>query len=102
MFYKFTPKNLTIDGLVVGLVFFSIYKARAMPEGSSGLIEFYWMLLAGGIFLIRWAYLAWSCFYGKSSNKNPSLVFKIQKVLMTCGAVVGLVAYFALILIFFL
>jgi len=91
-----------IDSLVIGLIFFSIHKGRSIPEGNTGLAEFYWMLLAGGVFLIRWAYLAWSCFYGENVNKNPSLLFKTQKVLMTCGAVVGLVAYFIFIFIFLL
>ena len=97
MFYKLTLKNLMIDGLVIGLVAFSILKSKYAAPADIGLTEFYWMLLAAGIFLIRWAYLAWSCFYGKSANKNPSLVLKIQKILMTFGAVVGLIAYFALI-----
>jgi hypothetical protein len=63
MFYKFTLKNLTIDGLVLGLGAFSLYNARTVAkasiDGSSiGLAEFYWIILASGIFLIRWAFLA--------------------------------------------
>ena len=102
VFYKLTPKNLMIDGLVIGLVAFSILKSKYAAPADIGLTEFYWMLLTAGVFLIRWAYLAWSCFYGKSANNNRNLIFKIQKVLMTCGAVVGLVAYFVFIFIFFL
>jgi hypothetical protein len=102
MFYKFTPKNLMIDGLVIGLCVFSIFKGRSVSEGNLGLTEFYWMLLAGGVFLVRWAYLAWSYFYGESASNNPSLLFKIHKVWVTFGAVAAFVMYFAIIFIFLL
>jgi len=98
--YKFTPKNLMIDGLVVGLVVFSIHKGRSVPEGNAGLVEFYWMVLAGGVFLIRWAYLAWSYFYGENVNKNPSLFFKIHKVWVTFCTVAAFVMYFIFIYYF--
>ena len=57
-FYKLTLKNLMIDCLVIGIVAFSIHKGRSVPEGNIGLTEFYWMVLAVGVFLVRWAYLA--------------------------------------------
>ena len=74
-----------IDSLVIGLCAFSLYNAktvaRASSDGSSiGLPEAYLITLAGGVFLVRWAYLAWSYFYGGNANKNPSLLFKIHKV----------------------
>jgi hypothetical protein len=102
MFYKLTLKNLMIDGLVIGLVAFSILKSKYAAPADIGLTEFYWMLLAAGVFLIRWAYLAWSYFYGENANKNPGLLFKIHKVWVTFGAVVSFVLYFIIIFIFLL
>lgn len=102
MYYKVTLKNLMIDGLVLGLVAFSILKSKYAAPADIGLTEFYWMLLAGGVFLIRWAYLAWSCFYGKNADKSPTLLFKIHKAWITFGAVATFVAYFAIIFIFLL
>jgi predicted membrane channel-forming protein YqfA (hemolysin III family) len=96
-FYKITPKNLVIDGLVLGLVFFSIHKGRSAPEGNAGLTEFYWMVLAGGVFLVRWSY-----FYGENANKKPSLLFKIHRAWVTFCAVASFVAYFIFIFIFLL
>jgi len=104
MFYKVTPKNLLIDGLVLGLIAYSIYNARTVAKASIakasidgstiGLPEAYWITLAGGVFLVRWSYLAWSYFYGEHANKNPSLLFKFHKAWVTFGAVASFVAYF--------
>jgi hypothetical protein len=60
MFYKVTPKNLPIDGLVLGLIAYSIYNARTVAKASIdgstiGLPEAYWITLAGGVFLVRWS-----------------------------------------------
>ena len=105
MFYKITPKNLVIDSLVLGLCAFSIYNARTVAKASIdgksiGLTEAYWITLAVGVFLVRWAYLAWSYFYGENGNKNPSLLFKIHKVWVTFGAVAAFVMYFIFIYYF--
>ena len=94
-----------IDSLVISSGVFSIYNARTVAKASLdgksiGLPEVYWITLAGGIFLVRWAYLAWPYFYGENANKNPSLLFKIHKVWVTFGAVVTFVLYF--IIIFYL
>ena len=101
MFYKFTPKNLIIDGLVLGLCAFSLYSARTVAktsiEGNIGLTEVYWITLAGGVFLVRWAYLGWSYFYGKNANKNLSLLFKIHKVWVTFIGIASFVAYFIIV-----
>lgn len=102
MFYKVTPKNLLIDGLVLGLVAFSILKSRYAAPADIGFTEFYWMLLAVGVFLIRWAYLAWSYFYDENANKNPSLLFKIHKAWVTFCAVASFVMYFIFIFLFFI
>ena len=101
-FYKFTLKNLMIDGLIIGLWVFTLLRLKYASPADMGMSELYWFVLVFGIVLIRWAYLAWSCFYGEYANKNPSILFKIQKVLMTCGAVVGLAVYFIFIFIFLL
>jgi hypothetical protein len=105
MFYKFSLKHLMIDGLVLGLGAFSLYNARTVAKASLdgstiGLPEAYWITLACGVFLVRWAYLAWSYFYGESASNNPSLLFKIHKVWVTFGAVVSFIAYFAFIIFF--
>jgi hypothetical protein len=104
MFYKVTPKNLAIDGLVIGLCFFSIYKARVGLEGSIGALEgdtkpaaFYWMVLAAGVFLIRLAYLGGIYFYGENANKNLSLFLKIHKYFTTCVWVVVFVMYLVIL-----
>jgi len=106
MFYKVTPKNLMIDSLVIGLGAFSLYNAKTLAktsiDGSTiGLPEAYWITLAGGVFLVRWSYLAWSYFYGEHANKNPSLLFKFHKAWVTFGAVASFVVYFIFIFNFF-
>lgn len=99
MFYKFTLRNLIIDSLVIGLCAFSIYNARAVAKtsidgNSIGLIEGYWIMLAGGVFLVRWAYLGWSYFYGNNANPNPSVLFRVHKAWVTFCAVTAFVVYF--------
>ena len=95
MSYKFFPKNRYIDGLILGLcaAFFLFIEMYASPV-KMGTSEHYWLLLIFGIVLIRVTYLAWSKFYGKNADKNPSTLFKIRKALVTFCGVAGLVLYF--------
>jgi hypothetical protein len=104
MFYKFTLKNLMIDSLVIGLGAFSLYSARTVAKASIdgstiGLAEAYLITLAGGIFLVRWSYLAWSYFYGENANKKPSLLFKVHKGWVTFCSVIAFIMYFGFIYI---
>ena len=91
-----------IDGLVLGLVAYSILKSKYAAPADIGLTEFYWMVLAAGFFLVRWAYLAWSYFYGENANKNPSLLFKIHRAWVTFGGVCAFATYFVIIFVFLL
>ena len=100
MFYKVTRKNLVIDGLVLGLVTFSVLKSHFTAPTEIGFAEFYWMVLAAGVFLVRWAYLSWSYFYSENANKIPGVLFKVCKVWVTFIGVISIIAYFVFIFFF--
>ena len=104
MFYKLTSKNLILDTWVIGLCFFSIYKAQVGLEESSGALAgdakpevFYWMVLAAGVLLFRLGYLGGICFYGESADKDLNLFLKFHKYFMTFVWVVTFIFYLVIL-----
>ena len=101
MFYKLSIKNLTVDVLILSLCAFSIFNARVVANssvvGNIGLEEVFWITIAAGVFLARWAYLGWSYFYGENARKSSSPIFKIHRAWVTFGAVVTFIVYFVIV-----